>query len=330
MLVFGRRAEFAAKTSVPENGQKRDLRLIAENRHHFRTVVKVPDGLEEILVEVRNEAGRGVDARIPVVASLQSVGTVGEKYGVVIGISEYQADSETLPNLRFADDDSRAIRDLLLSEAGGFRPGNVITLIDADATSRNMRSALSTFLTRPKKEDLVLISFAGHGAADPNNPMDHYFITHDSRPKDLGGTAFPMWHLRDVFAHTIKAERVITFADACHSAGIGEAAVEGFNLVNQSFQRYASIEGRAVLTGSDLGESSFEAEKWGGGHGVFTYFLLKGVSGPADRNGDRRITVQELFNYIQSEVAQETEGVQNPVMMPGGLSGQALFNLGAL
>ena len=329
VLVFGRRAELAPTTPTPEGGQKRDLRVISERRRHFRSVVEVPDGLEEIVVEVRNEVGRGVDARIPLLAPTQSLGAVGERYAVVIGVSKYQAASEALPDLQYADDDARAIRDLLLSEVGGFRPGNVITLIDEDATSRNMRSALLTFLTRPKKEDLVLIYFAGHGAADPNNPIDHYFITHDSRPMNLGGTAFPMWHLRDVFARTIKAQRVVTFADACHSAGIGEAAVDGFNLVNQSFQRYASIEGRAVLTGSDLGESSFESARWGGGHGVFTHFLLQGASGPADRNGDRRVTVQELFDYIRSEVTQEMKGVQNPVAMPGRLSGQTLFHLGA-
>lgn len=328
--VQGNKASVVTRPDDAPDVQRRDLRVSSGIRREFQFQLDIRPNLREIVVEVRDRAGRGVDARIPIVSGAQALDPVAEKYAVIIGVSKYQANEEGVQDLPFADDDAAAVRDLLLSPAGGFRPGNVITLMNEDATNRNMRSALSTFLTRPRENDLVLIYFAGHGAADPNNPIDHYFITHDTKPKDMGGTAYPMWHLRDVFTRTIKATRVVTFADACHSAGIGPSADDNYNLVNQSFQRHGSEQGRAVLTASDLGESSLESPKWGGGHGVFTHFLLSGATGRADTDADGRITVQELFDYVTAQVKRETGGRQNPVSMPGGLATQSLFELDSL
>ncbi len=242
-----------------------------------------------------------------------------EKYAVVVGVSRYK--DPAIPSLRFADRDAEAMRRFLLSpEGGGFAADNVRYLVNEDATLTNVRTALFTFLTRPRKEDLVLIYFAGHGSPDPNDRRNLYLFPYDAQAFNLGGTAFPMWEMQDVFTRIIKARRIITFTDACHSAGIsGEAAgpVRGHNLVNQYITRYAGEGERAVLTASDISETSREGEAWGGGHGVFTYFLLEGLKGKGDRNGDGTVTAGELFEYVQEQVAKATADQQNPTALPG-------------
>jgi len=40
-------------------------------------------------------------------------------------------------------------------------------------------------------------------------------------------------------------------------------------------------------------------------HGIFTYFVLKGLSGAADRDGDEAVTVAELFRYVEREVPRK-------------------------
>jgi uncharacterized caspase-like protein len=70
--------------------------------------------------------------------------------------------------------------------------------------------------------------------------------------------------------------------------------------------------GRAVLTSSDVGESSEESDRWGGGHGVFTWALINGLTGKADADGDHVVSADELFSYIRRVVALETGGRQNP------------------
>lgn len=55
-----------------------------------------------------------------------------------------------------------------------------------------------------------------------------------------------------------------------------------------------------------------EGEKWGGGHGVFTYFLLKGLAGDADANSDHRVSLGELIPYLSENVRRATRNGQSP------------------
>ena len=59
-------------------------------------------------------------------------------------------------------------------------------------------------------------------------------------------------------------------------------------------------------------ETSRESERWGGGHGVFTWALLEGLRGNADSNSDKIITADELFGFVRQKVRTETKEKQNP------------------
>lgn len=242
----------------------------------------------------------------------------GQRWAVIVGVSDYRH-SENIPDLRYAARDAAAFRDFLLSPRGGSVPAsNILFLTDAEATAERLRSALFTFLTRPQADDAVYIYFAGHGAPDPNDPRNLYLLTHDSRIEDFGGTAFPMWHLQDVLGRVIKARKVVVLADACHSEGIGGAQVGvGNNLVNQYLARYTQEAQHALMTGSDISESSLEDARWGGGHGAFTFFLLQGLSGVADKDRDGSVTAGELFPYVSQAVREATDGRQNPQALAG-------------
>ncbi|MGA2418790.1 MAG: caspase family protein [Candidatus Acidiferrum sp.] len=246
------------------------------------------------------------------------------KFAVVIGIAQYQNSGSGLSNLQFADKDAQDFRDFLLSpEGGSFQKDHVRVLLDADATSQNVRSAFYTFLTQAQPTDEVVIYIAGHGAPDPNDPRNLYLLTYDTKLDDMGGTAFPMRQIQDVFANVLKAKRVVTFADTCHSFGFSGARARGKkntnsnNLVNQYMAHYANDSARAVITASDVSQLSYESDQFGGGHGVFTYYLLKGLHGEADANKDGTVTAGELFAYVHDNVAKATSGNQSPMAGPG-------------
>jgi uncharacterized caspase-like protein len=251
----------------------------------------------------------------------------GRLFAVVIGISHYVKSDGQINDLQFADRDATAMLDFLKSPAGGaVTDDDSLLLLNGDATTQSIRHALFTFLTRPQEQDTVVIYIAGHGAPDPLDPRNLYLLTADTKPDDMGGTAFPMWQLQDVFERVLKAKRVLTFADTCHSYGFsgartGPGAKRANNLVNQYLQHYASKGQRAVITASDISESSFEDVKWGDGHGVFTYFLLQGLKGAADLNHDGTVTAGELFAYLKQSVPQATAGKQNPRALVGIDSG---------
>jgi hypothetical protein len=243
-----------------------------------------------------------------------------DKFAVIVGIAHYADTAGGVTSLQFADRDARDFRDFLQSpEGGSFPRDNVRLLLNEDATSQSVRSALFTFLTKAQPQDEVVLYVAGHGAPDPNDPRNLYLLTYDTKLDDMGGTAFPMWQLQDVFTRVLKAKRVVTFADTCHSYGFsGERrGKKSNNLVNQYVAKAANDSDRAVITASDISQLSYESDKWGGGHGVFTFFLLKGLHGEADTNKDGTVTAGELFSYIHDNVDKATEGNQSPMAVPG-------------
>ena len=113
---------------------------------------------------------------------------------------------------------------------------------------------------------------------------------------------------------------MVILIDACHSGGVDAAPASGARQLrrneNNSFNVYAeklfSGEGHALLTSSDVNEISQEGKKWGGGHGVFTWAILKGTNGVADINRDRVVTTGELFDFVSDKVRQQTNGRQSP------------------
>jgi uncharacterized caspase-like protein len=249
----------------------------------------------------------------------------GKLFAVVIGISQYDHFGQNISNLKYADRDATSFLEFLKTPAGGgATDDDVLLLLNEKATTENVRHALFTFLTAAQPQDTVVIYIAGHGAPDPHDPRNLYLITADTKPDDMGGTAFPMWQMQDVFERVLKANKVITVADTCHSYGFSGARAadaKGSNLINQYMERYASKGQRAVITASDISESSFEDAQWGDGHGVFTYFLLRGLKGEADKNHDGVVTAGELFSYLQGAVPKATGGKQNPRAMEGLASG---------
>jgi uncharacterized caspase-like protein len=225
---------------------------------------------------------------------------------VVIGVSHY---SDSQINLAYAARDAESMRDFLQDPNGGGVPAaNMKFLENEEATAANIRSALFTFLNNPGPDDLVIVYFAGHGTNDPKSPDNYYLLGYDADPQNLGATAVRMRELQEAFANNLKAN-LVTLVDACHSGAIGNVVP---NVANVRWARAGFGEHRATLTASAVGETSAESETWGGGHGVFTYYLLQGLKGAAGTRHRGQISVGELFDYVTAHVERETHGAQTP------------------
>jgi len=59
-------------------------------------------------------------------------------------------------------------------------------------------------------------------------------------------------------------------------------------------------------------EVSYEGPQFGGGHGAFTYSVLKGLQGAADENKDNIVNVNEIIEYVRTQVAAATGNKQHP------------------
>ncbi len=236
---------------------------------------------------------------------------IPRSYALVIGISQYK----NLPEkgqLKFADRDANEIFTTLISPEGGqFPANNVHPLIGPRATLANLRHELEEWLPSVSKEDdRVLIYFAGHGFVSGGRA---YLAPYDVDPGNISQTAYPMDVLSDVFGAKIKAKWRVLLTDACHSGAILPATDP--QAINQRLQ---SLNPSVFsLTASRDREQSFEGTKWGGGHGVFTYYVYQGLRGEADASGDGIVTADELADYVHTNVRRETNQLQNPTSERG-------------
>jgi hypothetical protein len=291
----------------------------------FAGTANVTAQMTALVVEAKDKAGNAARLSLPVRRREAAVSAQfkGRKFALIVGVSRYKYHEGGLGDLGFPDADARSVRDFLVSPQGGkFAPTDITFLENEQATVEGVRAALNRFLPRAGAGDLIFIFLAGHGAPDPYAPQNLYFLLHDTKVADMPNTALPMTELQEVLDHQVRAERVVTFVDTCHSAGLSGAKIVtrgGLenNLINLYASRLFTETGRAVLTSSDVNELSQESVRWGGGHGIFSWALLEGLRGEADGNSDHFITAGELFNYVRDRVRVETYFRQNPRALPG-------------
>jgi uncharacterized caspase-like protein/tetratricopeptide (TPR) repeat protein len=236
---------------------------------------------------------------------------VPRSYALVIGIAHY----EYLPaaaQLKYPDRDAEAVYTTLISQEGGNFPAeHVHVLTDAQATLANVRHELEDWLpavTQP--DDRVLIYFAGHGFISGGKA---YLAPYDVDLKNLAGTALPMERLGELIGGKIRGKWKVLLTDACHSGAITPETTPA--QLNQSLlDVHQSI---FSLTASRDREQSFESADWGGGHGIFTYYVVQGLNGAADANADGVITADELAEYVHTNVRDATKAQQNPTSERG-------------
>jgi tetratricopeptide (TPR) repeat protein len=227
-------------------------------------------------------------------------------YALVIGIAKYK----NLParaQLDYAERDAESVYSVLINpEGGNFRAENVHRLIGAKATLANIRQEIEGWLPSVAKEsDRVVIYFAGHGFI---NAGHGFLAPYDIDPANISASGYSMDTLGAVAGTKIKAKWKVLLTDSCHSGAISpdaELAQVNKNLLDLSRTMFS-------LTASRDRERSFESKEWGDGHGIFTYYVVKGLEGEADESGDGIVTADELAEYVRRNVREVTKGQQNP------------------
>jgi hypothetical protein len=255
------------------------------------------------------------------------------QWAVVIGISDYK----NLPEdqwLKFAHEDARSFMDHLKSRYVGVPPENVKFLLNQDATSENIKDALGSWLPdRVAAGDTVYIYFAGHGVVDKTDQA--YFVTYDTNPDRLYATAYPMLEMKRIMSN-LPHRHLILISDACKSGSIGKEARTSRDLevvkINDHFKGIVRenadvLKSDFVLTAAGSNEKSYESADWGGGHGVFTYNLIQGLKGAADRDSSGIVDANEIYDYVRDTVRKATDDKQHPVAATSNFDGNLVLSV---
>jgi tetratricopeptide (TPR) repeat protein len=240
-------------------------------------------------------------------AATAAAQTGGQTYALLVGISKYEKPDLSL---QYANVDASVFARLLESPRGGSVPSaNILLLTDEKATTAAVRNGFQDFLKRRAgKNDTVVIQIAGHGTVDNKSA---FILTYDSDPQDLKSTALGMDELQSLFEEQLaKVGRVLLFVDVCKAGTIGTIHN---TTVASNVQQLGDVQGDMFgLLASRPREVSLEGPEFGGGHGVFSYFIIKGLEGAADENKDNVVDADELIKYVSDQVAMATGNKQHP------------------
>ena len=290
----------------PSSGQETAKRL------EFQERIPLRRGENQIKINAVDVEGFFAEKII----SVRSVEKKRNVWAVVIGVNSYP----NIRRLKYAVNDAMAFSNHLV-EYNQIPRENVILLLEEEANLMRLRSALGVHLkNKASKDDMVIIYFAGHGAterdaASPDGDgLEKYLLPYDVDPKELYATAMPMEEISRLFSR-IRSDRLVFIVDTCYSGASGGRTISVADIragISDGFlDRITGGKGKIILTASGANEVSAESDELQ--HGIFTHFLIKGLQGQADSDGDGLITVDEVYTYVSKQVPQATNQEQHPV-----------------
>ncbi len=238
-----------------------------------------------------------------------------DQWALLIGVNDYPGE---IQDLRFARDDARAIRDLLISSAG--YPDDHVILLTDDGTGENRATRQNIFdaiekrlATRVQSGHQVLVFLAGHGIVRGLGPEARsYYLPADVDARSgasVEGTGIDMEELSRKLS-TLKASQFTVFVDACREDPFPGRGLKGNTMTDvmarvlrivptKSQQVTAEPPTSVVFYACKIGERAFENVKLQ--HGVFTYYILQGLRELASRP-DGRVEAGQLAGYLRENV----------------------------
>jgi hypothetical protein len=218
------------------------------------------------------------------------------RFAIVAGNNQGGSD---LDSLRFAESDARRMSEVLTGLAG-FAASDVQLITPCD--SAGLEKALQGMRAR---------------FAEPGAGLDGMFLFYYSGHSDRGGLrlgdkVYPLEKLRDNFS-SVPSQVKIGIFDACQS-GMFTRFKGGSSGKPITLESLKNIQGQVIIASSAMDEKSQESDHLQSS--IFTHHWLNGLRGSGDMNGDRRVTLNEGYQYAYNMTIQTTSrtrwGIQHP------------------
>ena len=224
---------------------------------------------------------------------------------VIIGNKNYTRSGHGIPDVDYAVRDAAYMKKYMTNLLG-YSDENVIYKLDATqgqmsrifGTEGNFKGELYNYVKSGKSD--VFIYYVGHGAPDPTG-KGAFLMPVDASADYISANGYPL----DTFYNNLEkipAKSITIVLDACFSgnsaAGMLVKNISPGMLKSASTVRKLNNGVIFSSTGQDQ-VSHWSPEKQ---HSLFTYFFMKGLRGKADQDGNRKITVAELKQYLSDKV----------------------------
>ncbi len=220
-------------------------------------------------------------------------------WAVVVGVARYAH----MPVLKYTDDDAYHIYAFLKSPEGGALPDEQIRiLIDEDANRTNIVSAMRQTFLKADANDVVMLYFSGHGLPGSFLPVD--FDGYNNRLQHE--------EVKTIFEES-KAKHKLCLADACHSGTLTAMRTPLDGTLKKYYEAFENSRGGTALLLSSKGDE-VSLEDQGLRQGIFSHFLIRGLKGEADADGNAIVTIAELYDFVHIKVRKYTANAQSPTI----------------
>ncbi|TAJ08015.1 MAG: hypothetical protein EPO61_11265 [Nitrospirae bacterium] len=244
-------------------------------------------------------------------------------YAVVIGIEQYR---EKLPKADFAARDATLMGEYL-TKVLGYPEENVVVQVNERATGKDLEKYFENWLpNNVEKDGSVFVYYSGHGAPNPKT-SDAYLVPYDGDPTFIESTGYPLKRLYAAL-EKLPAKDITVVLDSCFSGAGGRSVLaKGAKPMVLSVENAIVAGGKTIVLSASAGDqiSSAYQEQ---GHGLLTYFFLKGLQGEGDLNKDGAIDLAELFDYIKPNVKKIARKQYNNDQQPQLLASPELLRKG--
>lgn len=240
---------------------------------------------------------------------------------VVIGSEEYM--DKTIVPAPYAARDAEVMTEYFRKSMG---IKNIKSYINEEATVMALNTLLDSeigslsSLVTPGQTDLY-VYYSGHGVPllNQDGEMEVFLIPYDV-PKD--GISRYGYSLNKLYADLsgLNAKSVTVILDACFSGGSRLSEVyESKSITNQKYtlgdmakmdEPWRNNPNFRVFTSSKGNQTSQANDRTRSGR--FTYYLAVGLQGDADKDGNGKVTMTELYEFVHDNVHKETAGQQTP------------------
>jgi hypothetical protein len=280
----------------------------------FNTTLYVPLGKSNITIEAIDVFGNKSGKVVTVVRNKAVVKNTAKRLipptvmmnsnpnavALIIGVDKY----ESITSAPWAESDAGSFYDYAQNVLG-ISADRIRLITGSDSSEagiwKSVERWLPTVVDRNKSD--VYLYFAGHGlaSADGNNA---YLIPWDGDPDLLERTSILRSELIDGLKD-LNAANVTLFMDTCYSGkargGKGTLVADSRGLRIVKKDKLYDLPSNFTLfsaAGNDETASSHPSLK----HGLFSYWMMRGLGGDADINSDRKITNGELHAFIDKNV----------------------------
>ena len=321
VLVRGRITDGAGVLKAVVAGKSVGL----DDNGTFTSKVKLGYGKNEILIQAEDINGNVSEKKIIIIRQeivddsvaqdvdipIKGKQKKSDSYAVVIGIEKYQY----VPDAIHANNDAEVFREYLIDTLG-YPKENIKIITDRKATQAEIDKLLGTdgWLARNtiKNKSDVVVYFSGHGIANFNTSAAN-ILPYDVDPNYSSGI-----QLKSLYKNlaSLDAKSMTVYLDACFTGQTRNEKLlidkaRPIVIKEADFLADEKITIVSASTGSQISSAMSDSN-----HGIFTYYLLKGLRGEADKNKDKKIYLDELIEYVSKEVkttASKMGRVQTPV-----------------